>query len=57
MRLDDMFSDDHNESPSATYLALLAGGASAEAYERPVLRARADGEAPARLAAVERAKG
>ncbi|MEU2853674.1 helix-turn-helix domain-containing protein [Streptomyces syringium] len=56
MRLDDMFSDDHTESPSATYLALLAGGASAEAYERPVLRARADGESPARLAAVERAK-
>ncbi|MFI1258700.1 helix-turn-helix domain-containing protein [Streptomyces netropsis] len=49
-------SDDHTESPFAAYLALLAGGAPADAYERPVLRARADGEPPARLAAVERAK-
>nr|WP_236057919.1 GAF domain-containing protein [Streptomyces sabulosicollis] len=45
--------DDRPESP---YLELLVRGAPAEAYERPVLRARAD-KAPAdRLAALERAK-
>ncbi|WP_344316823.1 helix-turn-helix domain-containing protein [Streptomyces javensis] len=45
--------DDRPENP---YLELLARGASAEAYERPVLRARAD-KAPAdRLAALEAAK-
>ncbi len=45
--------DDRPENP---YLELLARGAPAEAYERPVLRARAD-KAPAdRLAALERAK-
>ncbi|MGI5526653.1 helix-turn-helix domain-containing protein [Streptomyces syringium] len=53
---DGLSSDDHCESPSAAYLALLADGAPAEAYERPVLRARADGKPPARLAAVEHAK-
>ncbi|MEV6132829.1 GAF domain-containing protein [Streptomyces violaceusniger] len=46
-------SDDRPEAP---YLELLVRGAPAEAYERPVLRARAD-KAPAdRLAALERAK-
>nr|WP_233361193.1 GAF domain-containing protein [Streptomyces sp. GMR22] len=46
-------SDDRPENP---YLELLARGAPAEAYERPVLRARAD-KAPAdRLAALEAAK-
>ncbi|WP_413797813.1 helix-turn-helix domain-containing protein [Streptomyces iranensis] len=45
--------DDRPENP---YLELLARGAPAEAYERPVLRARAD-KAPAdRLAALEAAK-
>ncbi|OPF76962.1 diguanylate phosphodiesterase [Streptomyces antioxidans] len=45
--------DDRPENP---YLELLARGAPAEAYERPMLRARAD-KAPAdRLAALERAK-
>ncbi|MFF7349537.1 helix-turn-helix domain-containing protein [Streptomyces antimycoticus] len=45
--------DDRSEAP---YLELLVRGAPAEAYERPVLRARAD-KAPAdRLAALERAK-
>ncbi|UZJ32425.1 helix-turn-helix domain-containing protein [Streptomyces endophytica] len=49
-------------SPSATepaeapFLALLAADAPAEDYERPVLRARAEGAAPGRLAALERAK-
>ncbi|TVL93349.1 GAF domain-containing protein [Streptomyces sp. SAJ15] len=38
------------------YIELLARGAPAEAFERPVLRARAEGESPARLAALERAK-
>lgn len=44
------------DQPETPYLELLARGAPAEAYERPVLRARAD-KAPAdRLAALERAK-
>ncbi|MEV4505849.1 helix-turn-helix domain-containing protein [Streptomyces klenkii] len=38
------------------YLALLARGAPAAEYERPVLRARADGAPPDRLAALDRAK-
>ncbi|MFC5143446.1 helix-turn-helix domain-containing protein [Streptomyces aureoversilis] len=46
-------SDDHTETP---YLALLARGAPAGEYERPVLRARADGAPPDRLAALDRAK-
>ncbi|MFF7702985.1 helix-turn-helix domain-containing protein [Streptomyces lydicus] len=40
----------------APFLGLLATGAAAEEYERPVLRARAGGAAAARLAALERAK-
>ncbi|MBO0655946.1 GAF domain-containing protein [Streptomyces triculaminicus] len=48
--------DDATDSPFAAYLELLASGAPAEAYERPVLRVRADGADPGRLAAVERAK-
>ncbi|WP_435887251.1 helix-turn-helix domain-containing protein [Streptomyces antimycoticus] len=45
-----------DDRPEAPYLELLVRGAPAEAYERPVLRARAD-KAPAdRLAALERAK-
>ncbi|GAA1370002.1 helix-turn-helix domain-containing protein [Streptomyces beijiangensis] len=38
------------------YLELLARGAAAEAYDRPVLLARADGAAPEALAALESAK-
>ncbi|MEU6332681.1 helix-turn-helix domain-containing protein [Streptomyces sp. NPDC047049] len=38
------------------FLELLATGAPAEDYERPVLRARADGASAGRLAALERAK-
>ncbi|ATL80983.1 hypothetical protein SMALA_0748 [Streptomyces malaysiensis subsp. malaysiensis] len=45
-----------DDRPEAPYLELLVRGAPAEAYERPVLRARAD-KAPADLlAALERAK-
>ncbi|BCL32679.1 cyclic diguanylate phosphodiesterase [Streptomyces aurantiacus] len=40
----------------APFLELLARGASADAYEQPVLRARADGLAPDRIAALEHAK-
>ncbi|MFF8289341.1 helix-turn-helix domain-containing protein [Streptomyces sp. NPDC016309] len=40
----------------AVYLGLLARGAAAEAYDRPVLLARADGAGPAALAALEGAK-
>ncbi|WP_234365225.1 helix-turn-helix domain-containing protein [Streptomyces sp. RTd22] len=46
-------SDDPPETP---YLELLARGAPAEAYERPGLRARAEGAPAERLAALERAK-
>ncbi|MFH8371640.1 helix-turn-helix domain-containing protein [Streptomyces sp. NPDC018031] len=45
-----------DEQPQIPYLELLAHGAPAEAYERPVLRARAHGLPPERLAALERAK-
>ncbi|QNS07774.1 helix-turn-helix domain-containing protein [Streptomyces xanthii] len=40
----------------APFLELLARGASADAYEQPVLLARAEGADPARTAALERAK-
>ncbi|MFC0602653.1 helix-turn-helix domain-containing protein [Streptomyces palmae] len=46
-------SDDQPQTP---YLELLAHGAPVEAYERPVLRARADGAPPERLADLEYAK-
>ncbi|MEU9795278.1 GAF domain-containing protein [Streptomyces sparsogenes] len=45
-----------DDQPETPYLELLARGAPAEAYERPVLRARAEGAPAARLAALERAK-
>lgn len=45
-----------HDQPETPYLELLARGAPAEAYERPVLRARAEGAPAARLAALERAK-
>ncbi|MFG3114975.1 helix-turn-helix domain-containing protein [Streptomyces sp. NPDC048197] len=44
------------EPAEAPFLALLTADAPAEDYERPVLRARAEGAAPGRLAALERAK-
>ncbi len=40
----------------ASYLELLARGAAAEAYDRPLLLARADGAGPEALAALEHAK-
>ncbi|MFF8831411.1 helix-turn-helix domain-containing protein [Streptomyces sp. NPDC015131] len=40
----------------AAYLGLLARGAAAEAYDRPVLLARADGAGAETLAALDRAK-
>ncbi|MFF8973339.1 helix-turn-helix domain-containing protein [Streptomyces sp. NPDC014995] len=40
----------------APYLELLARGAAAEAYERPVLLARAEGRPAERIAALEHAK-
>ncbi|MGW1028422.1 helix-turn-helix domain-containing protein [Streptomyces sp. NPDC002577] len=40
----------------APFLELLARGASADAYEQPVLLARADGLPPERIAALEQAK-
>ncbi|MEU2424389.1 GAF domain-containing protein [Streptomyces sp. NPDC007851] len=47
------------EEPGAaelSYLELLARGASAEAYEQPVLTARAAGRTPERITGLERAK-
>ncbi|MGW4391914.1 helix-turn-helix domain-containing protein [Streptomyces sp. NPDC004685] len=44
-------------SAEAPFLELLARGASADAYEQPVLVARAEGEPPGRIDALERAKG
>ncbi|MEU3842815.1 GAF domain-containing protein [Streptomyces sp. NPDC028635] len=38
------------------FLSLLARGAAADAYEQPVLRARAEGWLPERIAALEHAK-
>ncbi|MEU9480336.1 GAF domain-containing protein [Streptomyces sp. NPDC048191] len=54
-------SRDHVQSApmgsiEAPYLELLARDASAEAYEQPVLLARAEGRAADRIAALERAK-
>lgn len=44
------------DSAEAPFLDLLARGASADAYEQPVLIARAEGLPPERLAALEEAK-
>ncbi|GAA0482781.1 helix-turn-helix domain-containing protein [Streptomyces olivaceiscleroticus] len=44
------------EPAETPFLDLLATGAPAEDFERAVLRARADGASPERLAALERAK-
>ncbi|MGR8012004.1 helix-turn-helix domain-containing protein [Streptomyces hypolithicus] len=49
----------HDQPPNGIevpYLELLARGAAADAYERPVLVARADGAGPETLAALETAK-
>ncbi|MEW2632874.1 GAF domain-containing protein [Streptomyces sp. NPDC048389] len=43
----------HDQAP---YLELLARGAAAEAYDRPLLLARADGAGPGELASLEHAK-
>ncbi|MCW7988735.1 diguanylate phosphodiesterase [Streptomyces platensis subsp. clarensis] len=48
--------DPAHDPAEAPFLGLLATGAAAEEYERPVLRARAGGAAAGRLAALERAK-
>ncbi|MFI6051910.1 helix-turn-helix domain-containing protein [Streptomyces violascens] len=45
-----------NDHPEAPYLALLARGAPAEAYDRPALLARADGAPPGALAGLDAAK-
>ncbi|MFJ9037371.1 helix-turn-helix domain-containing protein [Streptomyces sp. NPDC102406] len=44
------------DGAQAPFLELLARGASADAYEQPVLLARAEGATPARVAALEDAK-
>ncbi|MER7143124.1 helix-turn-helix domain-containing protein [Streptomyces xanthochromogenes] len=52
-------SHDHpqlSDHPEAPYLALLARGAPAEAYDRPALLARADGARPEALARLDAAK-
>ncbi|AWN31948.1 diguanylate phosphodiesterase [Streptomyces sp. NEAU-S7GS2] len=51
-----MAGDPAHDPAEAPFLGLLATGAAAEEYERPVLRARAGGAAAGRLAALERAK-
>jgi len=43
------------DSAEAPFLELLARGASADAYEQPVLLARAEGRPPERIAALEQA--
>ncbi|MGW2816593.1 helix-turn-helix domain-containing protein [Streptomyces sp. NPDC001415] len=53
MSHDQAHPHDHPEAP---YLALLARGAPAEAYDRPALLARADGAPPGALAALDAAK-
>ncbi|GGN49622.1 cyclic diguanylate phosphodiesterase [Streptomyces albiflavescens] len=52
-----MQSAEHSaDSAEAPFLELLARGASADAYEQPVLLARAEGRPPERIAALEQAK-
>ncbi|MFE7545028.1 helix-turn-helix domain-containing protein [Streptomyces platensis] len=48
--------EDGHDPAEAPFLGLLAAGAAAAEYERPVLRARAGGASAGRLAALERAK-
>ncbi|MFF3615554.1 helix-turn-helix domain-containing protein [Streptomyces sp. NPDC002580] len=49
-------ADRSTDSVEAPFLELLARGATAEAYERPVLLARAEGLPDGRVAALEQAK-
>ncbi|MFG3131417.1 helix-turn-helix domain-containing protein [Streptomyces tendae] len=49
-------SRDHAQSAETPFLELLARGASADAYEQPVLLARAEGGPADRIDALERAK-
>ncbi|MGA5566597.1 helix-turn-helix domain-containing protein [Streptomyces platensis] len=49
-------AEDGHDPAETPFLGLLAAGAAAEEYERPVLRARAGGASAGRLAALERAK-
>ncbi|MFI7184829.1 helix-turn-helix domain-containing protein [Streptomyces anthocyanicus] len=49
-------SRDHAQSAETPFLELLARGASADAYEQPVLLARAEGGPAERTDALERAK-
>ncbi|MGW0224974.1 helix-turn-helix domain-containing protein [Streptomyces tendae] len=49
-------SRDHAKSAETPFLELLARGASADAYEQPVLLARAEGGPADRIEALERAK-
>ncbi|MFD7059008.1 helix-turn-helix domain-containing protein [Streptomyces sp. NPDC059906] len=49
-------SRDHAQSAETPFLELLARGASADAYEQPVLLARAEGGPAVRTDALERAK-
>ncbi|WP_159324496.1 helix-turn-helix domain-containing protein [Streptomyces tendae] len=49
-------SRDHAQSAETPFLELLARGASADAYEQPVLLARAEGGPAGRIDALERAK-
>lgn len=46
----------HGTGAEAPFLELLARGASADAYEQPVLLARAEGLSPERVEALEQAK-
>ncbi|MFF1636084.1 helix-turn-helix domain-containing protein [Streptomyces sp. NPDC058251] len=57
MSRDHLPSTEHSaDSAEAPFLELLARGASADAYEQPVLLARAEGRPPERVAALEQAK-
>ncbi|WP_189183994.1 helix-turn-helix domain-containing protein [Streptomyces albiflavescens] len=57
MSRDHVQSAEHSaDSAEAPFLELLARGASADAYEQPVLLARAEGRPPERIAALEQAK-
>jgi sugar diacid utilization regulator len=55
-RSDGRRHDRPADAAEAPFLELLARGASADAYEQPVLVARAEGHPPERLAALEHAK-
>jgi sugar diacid utilization regulator len=50
------FADGTEAAAEAPFLELLARGASVEAYEQPVLRARAEGRPAERIAALEHAR-